>query len=231
MPSPNEPRKLAAWYRNSRACGRASHLGGAPAQRQRAGGRSRPCGGWAALDTKDTFGRHHRPWSRLRRTDAVKPGGVPVIHAPAIPTPTGTGLMDGRIKSIKSGKLAGGQARVHRGGYRAQPSHCRYVPKPDGGQRPLGIAAPEDKIVQRATVELLNAIYEEDFLGFSHGFRAGRSQHDAPRVKPVGRRLTDALTVAIERTAVKWILDADIARFFRHGRPRAPDPLCGAPHR
>jgi hypothetical protein len=77
---------------------------------------------------------------------------------------------------------------------------------------------------------LLNAIYEEDFLGFSHGFRAGRSQHDAPRVKPVGRRLTDALTVAIERTAVKWILDADIARFFRHGRPRAPDPLCGAPH-
>ena len=103
MPSPNEPRKLAAWYRNSRACGRASHLGGAPAQGQRAGGRSRPCGGWAALDTKDTFGRHHRPWSRLRRTDAVKPGGVPVIHAPAIPTPTGTGLMDGRIKSIKSG--------------------------------------------------------------------------------------------------------------------------------
>ena len=122
--------------------------------------------------------------------------------------------MDGRIKSIKSGKLAGGQARVHRGGYRAQPSHCRYVPKPDGGQRPLGIAAPEDKIVQRATVELLNAIYEEDFLGFSHGFRAGRSQHDAPRVKPVGRRLTDALTVAIERTAVKWILDADMASFI-----------------
>ena len=101
-------------------------------------------------------------------------------------------------------KLADLHARIHRGGYRAQPSRRRYIPKPDGRQRPLGIAALEDKIVQRATVELLNAIYEEEFLGFSYGFRAGRSQHDA----------LDALTVAIERTAVNWILDADIAGFF-----------------
>jgi RNA-directed DNA polymerase len=85
----------------------------------------------------------------------------------------------------------------------------RYIPKPDGRQRPLGIAALEDKIVQRAVVEVLNAIYEEDFLGFSYGFRPGRSQHDA----------LDALAVGITRTQVNGILDADIRSFFRHGQP------------
>ena len=69
-------------------------------------------------------------------------------------------------------------AEIHRGAYRAQPSRRRFIPKPDG-QRPLGIAALEDKIVQRALVEVLNAIYEEDFLGFSYGFRPGRGRHDA----------------------------------------------------
>ena len=70
-------------------------------------------------------------------------------------------------------------ARVHQGGYRAKPSRRVYIPKPDGRQRPLGVASLEDKILQRAVVEVLNAIYEPDFLGFSYGFRPGRSPHHA----------------------------------------------------
>ncbi len=101
-------------------------------------------------------------------------------------------------------KLEDLHERVQRGRYRAQPVRRGYIPKPDGRQRPLGIAALEDKIVQRAVAEVLNAIYEEDFLGFSYGFRPGRSQHDA----------LDALAVAITRKKVSFILDADIRAFF-----------------
>ncbi len=95
-------------------------------------------------------------------------------------------------------------ARLHRGAYRAKPTRRAYIPKTDGQLRPLGIAALEDKIVQRAVVEVLNAIYEEDFLGFSYGFRPKRSAHDA----------LDALAVAVRRKKVNWVLDADIRGFF-----------------
>ena len=101
-------------------------------------------------------------------------------------------------------KLEDLHSRLHRGAYRALPARRVYIAKPDGRQRPLAIAALEDKIVQRATVAVLNAIYEEDFLGFLYGFRPGRSTHDA----------LDALVVGIESKKVSWILDADIRSFL-----------------
>ena len=103
-----------------------------------------------------------------------------------------------------AGRLADLHSRVHRGAYQAQPSRRVYIPKADGRQRPLGIAALEDKIVQQAVVSLLSQIYEEDFLGFSYGFRPGRSPHQA----------LDALSVALTRRRVNFVLDCDIRGFF-----------------
>ena len=107
----------------------------------------------------------------------------------------GEGLED-RLSDLKD--------RIHRGTYRAQPSRRIYIPKADGRQRPIGIAALEDKVVQQAVVTILNEIYEVDFRGFSYGFRPGRSPHAA----------LDALSVGLYRKKVNWILDADIRSFF-----------------
>jgi len=102
------------------------------------------------------------------------------------------------------GRLADLHDRLQSGRYRAQPSKRRWIPKPDGRLRPLGIACLEDKIAQQALVMVLNEIYEEDFLGFSYGFRPGRGPHDA----------LDAVWVGIKQRKVNWVLDVDIRSFF-----------------
>ena len=110
----------------------------------------------------------------------------------------------GRLRAGPGGQPAGPARTGASRAYRAKPSRRVYIPKADGRQRPLGIASLEDKIVQRAVVEVLNAVYEVDFRGFSHGFRPGRKPHDA----------LDALTVGITSKRVNWVLDADIRDFF-----------------
>jgi group II intron reverse transcriptase/maturase len=125
-----------------------------------------------------------------------------------------------RWKEYETGlaeRLSDLHSRVHRGAYRAWPSKRRWIKKDNGKQRPLGIAALEDKIVQQAVVTVLNQIYEEDFLGFSYGFRPGRSQHQA----------LDALYVAIRRKKVNWILDIDIKGFFDNLGKEHLMEMCG----
>ena len=126
-------------------------------------------------------------------------GIVPMNHAPGVDGVTWqeyeTGLED---------RLVDLHGRVHRGAYRALPSRRVYIKKEDGRQRPLGVATLEDKLVQYAVTTILNQIYEEDFLGFSYGFRPGRSQHQA----------LDALSYALLKKKVNYILDADVRSFF-----------------
>src|SRR6266498_1339159 len=138
---------------------------------------------------------HHVSLSRLRWAYwAIRPKAAPGVD----------GVTWAAYGQDLEANLQDLHRRLHAGSYRAKPSRRAYIPKADGRLRPLGIASLEDKIVQRAVVEVLNAIYETDFLGFSYGFRPGRSQHDA----------LDALATAIYRKKVNWILDADIRAFF-----------------
>ena len=119
-------------------------------------------------------------------------------------TPGVDGVTWEQYEQSLEGNLQDLHSRLHKGAYRATPSRRAYIPKADGRLRPLGIAALEDKIVQRAVTEVLNAIYEVDFLGFSYGFRPGRKAHVA----------LDALAVGIRWRKISWILDADIRNYF-----------------
>ena len=146
-------------------------------------------------DARFTALLHHVTPSRLRRAYwAISPKAAPGVDWVT---------WDDYGRNLEA-NLLDLHGRVQSGRYRAKPSRRAYIPKPDGRLRPLGIASLEDKIVQRAVVEVLGAVYEVDFRGFSYGFRPGRGPHDA----------LDALAVGIERKRVNWVLDADIRNFF-----------------
>ena len=146
-------------------------------------------------DVRFTALLHHVTVDRLREAyRAIRPEAAPGVD----------GVTWRDYGSDLEANLRDLHVRVHRGAYRAMPVRRVFIPKPDGRLRPLGVAALEDKILQRAVVEVLNAVYEQDFLGFSYGFRPGRSQHDA----------LDALAVGITRKKVNFVLDADIRDFF-----------------
>jgi RNA-directed DNA polymerase len=146
-------------------------------------------------DARFTALLHHVDLDRLREAYwAINPKAATGVD----------GVRWGAYGQDLEANLSNLHQRVHSGAYRASPSRRTYIPKADGRQRPLGIATLEDKIVQRAVVEVLNAIYEGDFLGFSYGFRPGRSPHDA----------LDALAVGVKRKKVNWVLDADLRDFF-----------------
>jgi group II intron reverse transcriptase/maturase len=146
-------------------------------------------------DARFTALLHHVNLDRLRAAYwAIRPQAAPGVDGV---TWTAYGQeLEANLRDLHT--------RVHSGAYQARPSRRAFIPKADGRQRPLGIATLEDKVVQRSVVEVLNAIYEVDFLGFSYGFRPGRSPHHA----------LDALAVGIERKKVNWVLDADIRDFF-----------------
>ncbi len=146
-------------------------------------------------ETRFTALGHHVDLDRLRAAYwAIRPQAAPGVD----------GVTWETYGQDLQANLQGLHQRVQAGRYRARPSRRAYIPKADGRPRPLGIATLEDKIVQRAVVEVLNAVYETDFLGFSYGFRPGRGPHQA----------LDALAVGIWRKKVNWVLDADIRDFF-----------------
>jgi len=138
---------------------------------------------------------HHLDPSRLRNAfERLQPKAAPGVD----------GEVWKEFREQKEARLKSLFDRLQAGTYRAKPARRVYIPKPDGRQRPLGIAALEDKIVQSAVIEVLNAIYEEDFLGFSYGFRPGRSPH----------RALDAWATAVTTRKVNWVLDLDVCSYF-----------------
>jgi RNA-directed DNA polymerase len=145
--------------------------------------------------TKFTALFHHLTIDRLRTAFlSIKKEAAPGVD----------GVRWEHYQADLEGNLRDLHGRLQRGAYRARPSRRAYIPKADGRLRPLGIATLEDKVVQRAAVEVMNAIYEADFLGFSYGFRPGRGQHDA----------LDALSAGIYYKKVNWVLDADIRGYL-----------------
>ena len=151
----------------------------------------------AATDKEARFTAllHHVDVDRLRAAYfALRPKAAPGVD----------GVTWHEYGQNLEGNLEDLHGRVHRGSYRAKPSRRVFIPKPDGRQRPLGVASLEDKILQRAVVEVMGAIYEQDFVDFSYGFRPGRKPHDA----------LDALAFGINRKRVNWVLDADFRDYF-----------------
>ena len=158
-------------------------------------------------DVRFTALLHHVTVDRLREAyRAIQPGAAPGVD----------GVTWRDYGADLEANLRDLHARVHRGAYRASPVRRVFIPKSDGRLRPLGVAALEDKILQRAVVEVLNAIYEQDFLGFSYGFRPGRSQHDA----------LDALAVGITRKKVNFVLDADIRKAPDNRHEEGNEGVC-----
>jgi len=146
-------------------------------------------------DARFTALMHHVSYHRLMLAfDDLKKDAAPGVD----------GMTWQEFDQDWQGNLRDLHERVQSGRYRARPSRRVHIPKPDGSKRPLGIASLEDKIVQRGVAEVLNAVYEADFRGFSYGFRPGRRPHDA----------LDALAAGIYRKKVSWVLDADIRDFF-----------------
>jgi len=158
-------------------------------------------------DVQFTALLHHVSIDRLREAyRAISPNAAPGVD----------GVTWRDYGTDLEANLSDLHARVQRGAYRAMPTRRVFIPKTDGRLRPLGVAALEDKVLQRAVVEVLSAVYEEDFRGFSYGFRPGRSQHDA----------LDALAVGITRKKVNFVLDADIRKAPDNRHEEGNEGVC-----